>query len=66
MIWFVMLPLLLQIQKKEGEWPIQRAVADIFILTPLRSVRNLYSYNLAAVNFGKAIVSKKQTRRKIK
>lgn len=66
MIWFVMLPLLLQIQKKEGEWPIQRAVADIFILTPLRSVRNLYSYNLAAVNFGKAIVKKKQIRRRSK
>jgi MFS family permease len=63
MIWFVMLPLLLKIQKKEGEWPVQRAVADIFILTPLRSVRNIYSYNLAAVNYGKAIVIKEKKRR---
>ncbi|MDF7799902.1 MFS transporter [Pontiellaceae bacterium B1224] len=63
MIWFMMLPLLLQIQKQEGEWPIQRAVADIFILTPLRSVRNIYSYNLAAVNYGKAVVKKNRTQR---
>ncbi|MCP4217369.1 MAG: MFS transporter [bacterium] len=48
MIWGIMLPLLMQIQKKEGEWPIDRAISDIFILTPLRSVRNAYSFNLAA------------------
>ncbi|VGO13753.1 hypothetical protein PDESU_02310 [Pontiella desulfatans] len=48
MIWFVMLPLLIKIQRKDGEWPVEQAVADIFILTPLRSVRNVYSFNLAA------------------
>lgn len=48
MIWFVMLPLLMKIRKKDGEWPVQRAVADIFVLTPLRSVRNAYSFNVAA------------------
>lgn len=48
MIWLIMLPLLIQIQKKEGEWPVEQAVLDIFIITPLRSVRNLYQFNLAA------------------
>lgn len=48
MIWFVMLPLLMKIQKKEGEWPLEQAVADIFVLTPLRSVRYVYNFNLAA------------------
>jgi MFS family permease len=48
MIWGVMLPLLMKIQKKDGEWPLDKAVADIFILTPLRTVRNAYSFNLAA------------------
>jgi MFS family permease len=48
MIWFVMLPLLMKIRKKDGEWPVQKAVADIFVLTPLRTVRNAYSFNLAA------------------
>jgi MFS family permease len=48
MIWGIMLPLLMKIQKKDGEWPIDRAITDIFILTPLRSARNVYSYNLAA------------------
>jgi MFS family permease len=48
MIWGLMLPLLMQIQKKDGEWPIDKAITDIFILTPMRSVRNVYSFNLAA------------------
>jgi MFS family permease len=48
LIWFVMLPLLIRISKKDGEWPLERAVTDIFILTPLRSVRHMYSFNLAA------------------
>lgn len=48
MIWFIMLPLLMKIKKQDGEWPLERTVTDIFILTPLRSVRNLYSFNLAA------------------
>ena len=48
MIWGVMLPLLMKITRQHGDWPIQRAVADIFVLTPLRSVRNIYSFNLAA------------------
>lgn len=48
MIWCMMLPLLMKIQKKDGEWPLERAITDIFILTPLRSVRNIYSFNLAA------------------
>jgi MFS family permease len=67
MIWFIMLPLLLQIKRNEGEWPVQRAVADIFILTPLRAIRNLYSYNLAAVNYGKTMVNNgKKSRKKNK
>jgi len=45
--WFVMLPFLFRIQKKDGEWPLKQAVADIFILTPLRTVRNAYTFNLA-------------------
>jgi MFS family permease len=48
MIWFVMLPLLMKIQRQDGEWPLEHAVADIFVLTPLRSVRNAYNFNLAA------------------
>lgn len=48
MLWFVMLPLLVKIARKDSDWPLQRAVADIFVLTPLRSVRNIYSFNLAA------------------
>ena len=48
LIWFVMLPFLFKIQKKDGEWPLKQAVADIFILTPLRTVRNAYHFNLAA------------------
>ncbi|MDF7822510.1 MFS transporter [Pontiellaceae bacterium B12227] len=48
MIWLLVLPLLMKIRKTDGEWPVQRAVADIFVLTPLRSVRNAYSFNLAA------------------
>lgn len=48
MIWLVMLPLLVKIQKKDGEWPLNQAVVDIFVFTPLRSVRNAYHFNLAA------------------
>lgn len=48
LIWLVMLPLLMRIQKKDGEWPLNQAVIDIFIFTPLRSVRNAYNFNLAA------------------
>lgn len=47
LIWLVMMPLLLGIRKKEGEWPLEQAVVDIFIFTPLRSVRNAYNFNLA-------------------
>ncbi|RKX46246.1 MAG: hypothetical protein DRP64_03460 [Verrucomicrobia bacterium] len=46
--WLVMLPFLFGIQKKDGEWPLKQAVVDIFVLTPLRSVRNAYNFNLAA------------------
>ncbi len=48
MVWLVMLPLLFKIQKKDGEWPLDKAVVDIFVNTPLRSVRNAYNFNLAA------------------
>lgn len=48
LVWLVMLPLLFKIQKKDGEWPLDQAVVDIFIFTPLRSVRNAYNFNLAA------------------
>ncbi len=44
LIWFVMIPLLMNIQKKNGEWPLNQAVVEIFIFTPLRSV---YNFNLA-------------------
>ena len=47
-IWLVMLPLLFRIRKSDGEWPLDQAVVDIFIFTPLRSVRNAYNFNLAA------------------
>ncbi len=47
MIWLVMFPLLLQIRKEEGEWPVQKAIADIFIFTPLRAARYIYSLNPA-------------------
>ncbi len=45
--WFVMLPLLFRIKPRDGEWPINRAALHIFITTPLRAVRDLYSINLA-------------------
>ncbi|RKX47009.1 MAG: hypothetical protein DRP64_02275 [Verrucomicrobia bacterium] len=48
MTWFIMLPFLFKIQKKDGEWPLKQAVVDIFVLTPLRSVRSAYNFNLAA------------------
>jgi len=48
MIWMLMLPLLFRIRKSDGEWPLDQAVVDIFVLTPLRSVRNAYNFNLAA------------------
>ncbi|VGO22979.1 MFS transporter [Pontiella sulfatireligans] len=48
LIWLVMLPLLMKVQKKDGEWPLEKALADIFVFTPLRSVRNAYNFNLAA------------------
>lgn len=48
LVWLVMLPLLFRIQKKDGEWPLDQAAVDIFIFTPLRSVRNVYNFNLAA------------------
>ena len=48
MIWLIMLPLLIKIRKQDGEWPLEQAVADIFILTPLRSARHAYSFNTAA------------------
>jgi MFS family permease len=44
----VMLPLLLKVSRQESDWPLDQAVVHIFILTPLRSVRNLYNFNLAA------------------
>jgi len=47
LIWFVMLPLLSRIHKKDGEWPLEQAVLEIFILTPLRFVRSAYNFNLA-------------------
>lgn len=61
LIWAVMIPLLFKIQKKDGEWPLNQAVIDIFIFTPLRSVRNAYNFNLAissvAVNTVKGTAS---------
>ena len=48
LVWFAMLPLLVKISKKDGEWPLNQAVVDIFVFTPLRSVRNAYNFNLAA------------------
>jgi len=61
LIWLVMLPLLFKIRKKDGEWPLDQAVIDIFIFTPLRSVRNAYNFNLAlssvAVNTVKGTAS---------
>lgn len=48
MIWFMMLPLLMKISKRDGEWPLEQAVTDIFVLTPLRAVRNVYNFNIAA------------------
>ncbi|WP_372795860.1 MFS transporter [Pontiella sp.] len=56
MIWLVMFPLLLQIRKEEGEWPVQKAMADIFIFTPLRAARYIYNFNPA---FGKTSGKKK-------
>ena len=48
LVWFAMLPLLFKIKKQDGEWPLDKAVVDIFVFTPLRSVRNAYNFNLAA------------------
>ncbi len=48
LIWAIMLPLLIRITKKDGEWPVEQALMHIFVFTPLRSVRNLYSFNLSA------------------
>ncbi len=46
-VWGVVFPLLCRIRKQEGEWPLERAVAHIFVLSPLRTVRDLYGFNLA-------------------
>jgi MFS family permease len=58
MIWFIMLPLLFKIQKKDGEWPLERAVIHIFIFTPLRTVRNAYNMNLAVSSVAVKTVKK--------
>ena len=47
LVWGAMLPLLFKIKPRDGEWPVDRAVVHIFISTPLRAVRDLYSTNLA-------------------
>jgi len=57
MTWFLMLPFLVKIQKKDGDWPLERGVLDIFVFTPLRSVRNAYNFNLVAVNTVKGTAS---------
>ena len=46
LIWGVAFPLFMKITPKNGEWPVERAVMHIFILSPLRAVRNVYNTHL--------------------
>jgi MFS family permease len=43
LIWAVVFPLFLKITPKDGEWPLERAMLHVFILNPLRAVRNVYN-----------------------
>jgi MFS family permease len=45
LIWGIMLPLLLRVRKKGGEWPLNQAIIHIFIVAPLRSVRDVYNFS---------------------
>ncbi|MEN7973023.1 MAG: MFS transporter [Verrucomicrobiota bacterium] len=48
--WCIMLPLLFRIHKEDGDWPLEQAVIDIFIFTPMRSVRN--ACNMSSIAAG--------------